>query len=58
MYTQIYFVLEILNFETNFYVKNAIFSSNLNLKSAFGRPECKYDMDDAAIMNVLMQSFS
>ena len=50
--------LEFSNFETNLFLRNVIFSSNLNLKTASGRPECKYNMDDAAIMNVLMQSFS
>ena len=52
------FVLVFSNFETNFHVKNAIFLSNLTLKTASGCLECKDDMDDAAIMNVLMQSFS
>ena len=49
--------LDFSSFETNFYVEYVIFSSNLTLKTASGRPECKDDMDDAAIMNVLMQSF-
>ena len=56
-----YYVLEFKNFwilKPFFYMKNTIFSSTLTLKTASGRPECKDDMDDAAIMNVLMQSFS
>ena len=51
-------VLEFSNFETIFFFENAIFSSNLTLETASGRPECKDEMDNAAIINVLMQSFS
>ena len=58
MYTHTYYVLDFSNFETNFFWRNVIFSSNLTLKTASGRPECKDDMDDAAIVNVQMQSFS
>ena len=49
-----YYVLEF----KNFWILKPSFSSTLTLKTASGRPECKDDMDDAAIMNVLMQSFS
>ena len=58
MYTHTYYVLDFSNFETNFFWRNVIFSSNLTLKTASGHPEFKDDMDNAAIMNVLMQSFS
>ena len=48
MYTQIYVCLRIFEFETKFYVEDAIFLSILTLKFAAVGPECKDDMAIAA----------